>query len=46
MRKGERYALTDEHWVIGGPTNNGGILLRWLRDEFGSPERSSKKARH
>ena len=32
------YALTDEHWVIGGPTNNGGILLRWLRDEFGSPE--------
>ncbi|WP_028401142.1 gluconokinase [Ectobacillus panaciterrae] len=33
------YALTDNHWVIGGPTNNGGILLRWLRDEFGSPER-------
>ncbi|MDM5188497.1 gluconokinase [Bacillus sp. DX4.1] len=32
------YALTDQHWVIGGPTNNGGILLRWLRDEFGSPE--------
>lgn len=28
------YALTDQHWVIGGPTNNGGILLRWVRDRF------------
>ncbi|CAM4231402.1 gluconokinase [Bacillus manliponensis] len=33
------YALTNQHWVVGGPTNNGGILLRWLRDEFGSPEK-------
>jgi gluconokinase len=32
------YALTDRHWVIGGPTNNGGIMLRWLRDEFAAPE--------
>ncbi|OYD08124.1 gluconokinase [Paludifilum halophilum] len=32
------YALTEKHWVIGGPANNGGILLRWLRDEFASPE--------
>ncbi|SEN69932.1 gluconokinase [Lihuaxuella thermophila] len=32
------YALTDKHWVVGGPTNNGGILLRWLRDEFAAPE--------
>jgi gluconokinase len=28
------YALTEDHWVIGGPSNNGGIILRWLRDEF------------
>lgn len=28
------YALTEKHWVIGGPTNNGGILLRWVRDQF------------
>ncbi|WAL58890.1 gluconokinase [Thermocoleostomius sinensis] len=28
------YALTENHWVIGGPSNNGGIVLRWLRDEF------------
>ncbi|MBD2102909.1 gluconokinase [Leptolyngbya sp. FACHB-261] len=32
------YALTENHWVIGGPTNNGGIVLRWLRDEFCAPE--------
>lgn len=28
------YALTEHHWVIGGPSNNGGIVLRWLRDQF------------
>ncbi|WP_047864935.1 gluconokinase [Rubrobacter aplysinae] len=27
------YALTESVWVIGGPINNGGIALRWLRDE-------------
>lgn len=32
------YALTERDWVIGGPTNNGGIMLRWLRDEFAAPE--------
>jgi gluconokinase len=28
------YALTDDHWVVGGAINNGGILLRWVRDEL------------
>lgn len=28
------YTLTENHWVIGGPSNNGGIVLRWLRDQF------------
>jgi gluconokinase len=28
------YALTENYWVIGGPSNNGGIVLRWLRDQF------------
>lgn len=28
------YALTDELWVIGGPINNGGIALRWMRDKI------------
>lgn len=32
------YALTDKQWVVGGPTNNGGMMLRWLRDEFAIPE--------
>jgi|HigsolmetaAR205D_1030408.scaffolds.fasta_scaffold00126_16 gluconokinase len=32
------YVLTDKHWVIGGPTNNGGLMLRWFRDEFSWPE--------
>ena len=26
------YVLTENQWVIGGPVNNGGIALRWLRD--------------
>ncbi len=28
------YALTENHWVIGGPVNNGGMVFRWLRDEL------------
>ncbi|MGF1524527.1 MAG: gluconokinase [Leptolyngbyaceae cyanobacterium] len=31
------YALTPEHWVIGGAVNNGGIALRWLHDQFADP---------
>ena len=32
------YALTEKHWVVGGAVNNGGILLRWLRDQFWEAE--------
>ncbi|MBM0867448.1 gluconokinase [Staphylococcus auricularis] len=28
------YILTEDHYVIGGPVNNGGVILRWLRDEI------------
>ena len=28
------YSLTDQHWVIVGPVNNGGIVFRWVRDEL------------
>ncbi|MDZ7836423.1 MAG: gluconokinase [Alkalibacterium sp.] len=28
------YALTEDHWVVGGPVNSGGMILRWLRDEL------------
>src|SRR5699024_3943553 len=24
------YALTEDHWILGGPVNNGGIVLRCL----------------
>ncbi len=33
------YNLTDDAWVLGGAINNGGIILRWLRDNFGEAER-------
>jgi gluconokinase len=33
------YNLTDEIWVLGGAISNGGIVLRWLRDNFAGPER-------
>lgn len=26
------YALDEDAWVIGGPINNGGLALHWLRD--------------
>lgn len=32
------YALTEKHWCIGGPVNNGGIILRWVRDTLGEAE--------
>lgn len=32
------YALTEKHWVIGGAVNNGGIALRWVRDQLANAE--------
>lgn len=32
------YALTEKHWVLGGAVNNGGIILRWVRDNFAAQE--------
>ncbi|REK74749.1 gluconokinase [Paenibacillus paeoniae] len=37
------YALTEKHWVIGGPVNNGGMILRWVRDELASAEVETAK---
>lgn len=28
------YNLTDDVWVAGGAINNGGIILRWMRDRI------------
>ncbi len=37
------YVLTDDRWVVGGPVNNGGIVLRWVRDEFAAAETETAK---
>jgi gluconokinase len=39
------YVLTENRWVIGGPTNNGGIALRWFRDQFAQPEMAEAERR-
>lgn len=28
------YALTDDHWVVGGPSNNGAIVAQWIRERL------------
>ena len=28
------YNLTDDMWVAGGAINNGGIIMRWMRDQI------------
>jgi gluconokinase len=37
------YALTENHWVIGGAVNNGGIIFRWIRDQLGESEVATAK---
>ncbi|MFO1128648.1 MAG: gluconokinase [Rhodospirillales bacterium] len=37
------YLLTEKHWVIGGPVNNGGIAFRWVRDELAAAETETAK---
>lgn len=37
------YVLTEDKWVIGGPVNNGGGILRWARDEFAASEVETAK---
>jgi gluconokinase len=32
------YAFSDDLWVMGGATNNGGIVFRWLRDILGGAQ--------
>lgn len=38
------YALTEHHWVIGGPVNNGGMIFRWVRDVMASAEVETAKS--
>ena len=38
------YILTEDHYVLGGPVNNGGIILRWFRDNFSQVEIAEAEA--
>ncbi|WP_252230277.1 gluconokinase [Clostridium sp. ZBS15] len=38
------YILTEEHYVLGGAVNNGGIIYRWFRDNFSSVETEAAKS--
>ena len=37
------YPLTEHQWVIGGAVNNGGIALRWVRDQLADAEVATAK---
>jgi gluconokinase len=32
------YAFTNDLWIMGGPTNNGAIVLQWLKEIMGQKE--------
>ncbi|MGV3588092.1 MAG: gluconokinase, partial [Adhaeribacter sp.] len=34
------YILTENQYVVGGAVNNGGIILRWFRDNFAEAEKT------
>lgn len=38
------YALTEHHWIVGSPSNTGGMVLRWLHDELGYSAQDDTKA--
>ncbi|GAA2858849.1 gluconokinase [Pediococcus damnosus] len=33
------YVLGKGRWLVGGPVNNGGIILRWVRDQWFSGDK-------
>ncbi|MGH4121040.1 gluconokinase [Clostridium sp.] len=37
------YILNEDHFVLGGPVNNGGIIFRWFRDNFSQIELEKSK---
>jgi gluconokinase len=39
------YILTPTQYVVGGPVNNGGLILRWFRDTFGADLKQQAAAR-
>lgn len=39
------YALNERFWVVGGAINNGGIMLRWVRDQLATLEAEEGRRR-
>jgi gluconokinase len=39
------YALKEDFWVVGGAINNGGIMLRWVRDQLATLEAEEGRRR-
>jgi gluconokinase len=37
------YVVDDHHYIVGGPINNGGIILRWLQGLFYSGNHSGEE---
>ena len=37
------YAIDEDHWLVGGAINNGGLALTWLRDAFNNLLKSQAK---
>ncbi|MFD2247175.1 gluconokinase [Pontibacter ruber] len=37
------YVLNEHHYVIGGSVNNGGVALRWFRDNFYTSETAAAR---
>lgn len=38
------YCLTEDYWVIGGAINNGGVVLRWVKEQLATQEASDAMA--
>lgn len=38
------YCLTEDYWIIGGAINNGGVVLRWVKEQLASQESSEALA--
>ena len=37
------YALSEDRWLVGGAINNGGVVLRWVRDTLADSEVATAK---
>lgn len=37
------YAIDENHWVVGGPVNNGGDVLRWVKETLFSEVKQTAK---